>query len=207
MAEKQYVNKVVYGTKEDGSENTLIDLSKDTVDSAHLLVGYSAHDKTGAIINGAAKIGVDTSEDTVSEHDLYSGITAHNLHGERIIGQYHLKSAMVKTNDTENYTATQLSMVCPYKPSAISVHYIGSGLIANQVLDLVAWNDTSGITPYYCGHSLNARNGSYYTILSTQILLSSAPDKFTWDGDKVYIKSPDNTHCFRNGTYRIMAYR
>ncbi|MCI6366990.1 MAG: hypothetical protein MR911_10920 [Spirochaetia bacterium] len=173
MAENQYVNKVVYGTKEDGSENTLIDLSKDTVDSAHLLEGYSAHDKTG----------------------------------EQIIGQYHLKSAMVKTNDTENYTATQLSMACPYKPSAISVHYIGSGLIANQVLDLVAWNDTSGITPYYCGHSLNARNGSYYSILSTQILLSSAPDKFTWDGEKVYIKSPDSTHCFRNGTYRIMAYR
>lgn len=108
MAENQYVNKVTYGTNEDGTENILIDLSKDTVDSAHLAEGYVAHDKTGAIINGTAKIGegsvditengtydvkqyaeanvnvpigVDTSEDTVTEYDLYYGKTAHNASG------------------------------------------------------------------------------------------------------------------------------
>lgn len=234
MAENQYVNKVTYGTNEDGTENVLIDLSKDTVDSAHLAEGYAAHDKTGAIINGAAKIGegtvniikngtydvkqyaeanvnvpigVDTSEDTVTTYDLYSGITAHNAVGKKIIGQYKLNSMLLKTSDTENYTSTQLSMECPYSPSAVSVHYIGSGLVANQVLDLVAWNSKSGMTPYYCGHSLNARNNSYYTILSTQILLTSAPDKFTWDGKKVYIKSPDSKHGFKNGTYRMIVYR
>lgn len=52
MAENQYVNKVTYGTKEDGTENVLIDLSQDTVDSAHLVEGYTVHDKTGAIISG-----------------------------------------------------------------------------------------------------------------------------------------------------------
>lgn len=39
-------NKIVYGG------NTLIDLTEDTVDSAHLLTGYTAHGKDGNIVNG-----------------------------------------------------------------------------------------------------------------------------------------------------------
>ena len=42
----QYKNKVVFG------EDTLIDISGDTVDAAHLLSGYTAHDKSGAPITG-----------------------------------------------------------------------------------------------------------------------------------------------------------
>lgn len=41
------INKVVY----DG--NTLIDLTGDTVDASNLLVGYTAHDRSGALIQGA----------------------------------------------------------------------------------------------------------------------------------------------------------
>lgn len=43
------VNKVVYGKK------TLIDLTNDTVMASALLSGYTAHDKTGAVITGSAK--------------------------------------------------------------------------------------------------------------------------------------------------------
>lgn len=41
------VNKVVF------DNNTLIDLTSDTVDASHLLSGYSAHDKSGTSINGS----------------------------------------------------------------------------------------------------------------------------------------------------------
>lgn len=43
-------NKITYG------ENTLIDLTEDTVTPDKLIYGYTAHDKTGAIIVGTNKI-------------------------------------------------------------------------------------------------------------------------------------------------------
>ena len=46
MANNQYVNKVVFGN------DTLIDLSGDTVYVGALLSGYTAHDASGAPING-----------------------------------------------------------------------------------------------------------------------------------------------------------
>ena len=46
MANNQYVNKVVFG------DETLIDLSSDTITAGALLQGYTAHDQTGALITG-----------------------------------------------------------------------------------------------------------------------------------------------------------
>ena len=46
MANNPYVNKVVYGG------TTLIDLTSDTVDAAHLAQGYTAHDRSGAAVTG-----------------------------------------------------------------------------------------------------------------------------------------------------------
>lgn len=46
------VNKIIYGG------NTLVDLSSDTVTADKLAAGYTAHDKTGAVITGAAKSSV-----------------------------------------------------------------------------------------------------------------------------------------------------
>lgn len=46
-----YVNKVV------ANGVTKLDLSADTVDAAHLLSGYTAHDRTGAAITGTATAG------------------------------------------------------------------------------------------------------------------------------------------------------
>ena len=46
MANNPYVNKIIY----DGS--TLIDLTSDTVTPETLLQGFTAHDKSGALITG-----------------------------------------------------------------------------------------------------------------------------------------------------------
>ena len=43
----QYNNKVVLGNE------TLIDISSDTVDAAHLVSGYTAHNAAGAPITGS----------------------------------------------------------------------------------------------------------------------------------------------------------
>lgn len=46
MANNQYVNKIIYG------DQTLIDLTSDTVAANKMLSGYTAHDKSGAAITG-----------------------------------------------------------------------------------------------------------------------------------------------------------
>lgn len=53
MANNPYVNKVQFGNQ------TLIDLTSDTVTADKLMQGYTAHDRTGAIITGTATGGID----------------------------------------------------------------------------------------------------------------------------------------------------
>lgn len=53
MANNPYVNKVQYGN------TTLIDLTSDTVTADKLVQGYTAHDRTGALITGTATGGID----------------------------------------------------------------------------------------------------------------------------------------------------
>lgn len=47
------INKVQYGN------TTLIDLTSDTVTADKLMQGYTAHDRTGALITGTATGGID----------------------------------------------------------------------------------------------------------------------------------------------------
>lgn len=148
---------------------------------------------------------IDLTADTVSEYSLYKGATAHGANGELITGDYRLVSNMV-SDSSSGCSSTQLVMNCPFEPSAIAVYYLGAGFTSNLVMDLMVWNINSGITGYYCGHSLGSVSSSKYSIQTHQILLSSYPDKFTWDGSKVYIKSPDSTYTFK-GKYRLIAYK
>ena len=53
MANNPYVNKVQYGN------TTLIDLTSDTVTADKLMQGYTAHDRTGALVVGTATGGID----------------------------------------------------------------------------------------------------------------------------------------------------
>ena len=70
-----YISKVVYGNE------TLIDLTSDTVSAAALLSGYTAHGPDGAPISGACTYNVDTSGDTVAVAAVLSGTTFHNAAG------------------------------------------------------------------------------------------------------------------------------
>lgn len=72
-------NKIIY----DG--NTLIDLTADTVDAAHLLNGYTAHDKSGETITGNCTYDSDTSDATVAIAELLLGKTAY-ARGAKLTG-------------------------------------------------------------------------------------------------------------------------
>ncbi|MGM9556543.1 MAG: hypothetical protein ACI3VM_08980 [Oscillospiraceae bacterium] len=72
MAENPYTNKVVLSSGE-----TLIDLSGDTADAAHVLKGSTFHDKSGAPVTGTCEYDSDTTDDTVAPAEILAGKTAH----------------------------------------------------------------------------------------------------------------------------------
>ena len=65
------INKVVFGNQ------TLIDLTSDTITPADLASGVTAHDASGASITGTSTLDSDTSGDTALVGEILSGKTAH----------------------------------------------------------------------------------------------------------------------------------
>lgn len=89
------INKVVY------NNNTLIDLTSDTVTSDSMLENVTAHASTGQKIVGAI---IDLTNDTVSPSTLGKGVTAHDSTGEKIVGT--MESGSGGGIDTSDATAT-----------------------------------------------------------------------------------------------------
>ena len=67
-----YNNKIVLASGE-----VLIDLTGDTVEAAHVLEGFTFHDKSGAPVTGTCTYDSDTSDDTAAVGEILSGKTAH----------------------------------------------------------------------------------------------------------------------------------
>lgn len=73
------INKVVYGS------NTLIDLTADTVTADKLTEGYTAHDKSGALITGTNTNDVNSQDATAAVAEILIGKTAY-ARGSKLTG-------------------------------------------------------------------------------------------------------------------------
>lgn len=93
MATKN-VNKVVYGNK------TLIDLTSDTVTKDKILSGFTAHDKSGAIITGNCDFDVNSTDATVAVAEILDGKTAY-ARGAKLVGTMPNKGAVNGTITTK----------------------------------------------------------------------------------------------------------
>lgn len=79
LPEDSYYSKVVVNGE------TIIDLTADTVDAAHLLTGYTAHDKKGAPITGACTFDANTQDANAAATEILTGKTAY-VKGSKVTG-------------------------------------------------------------------------------------------------------------------------
>ena len=95
----QYVNKVIYGGR------TLIDLTGDTVTASDILVGKTAHHKTGAEVEGTCTYDADTSDATAVAAEILSGKTAYK-NGSKLTGTMPNRGGVTGTISTKAGTYT-----------------------------------------------------------------------------------------------------
>ena len=126
----QYKNKVVY------NGTTLIDLTADTVDAAHMLYGYTAHAKSGAPITGSCTYNADTSDATASQGEILATKTAY-VNGVKLTGN-------MPNNGANNVTITGTSGT-----TIPAGYYDGSGkaqIDSTSATNLIANNIRQGVT-------------------------------------------------------------
>ena len=127
-----YNNKVVLASGE-----VLIDLTGDTVDAAHVLNGFTFHDKSGAPVTGTCTYDSDTSDDTAAVGEILSGKTA------------HARGALL-TGTMPNNGAQMGSIITKTQEVIIAQGYHdGSGkvsILADEQAKLIPRNIREGIT-------------------------------------------------------------
>lgn len=124
------VNKIIYGNA------TLIDLTSDTVDTTNLLSGFTAHDRSGAIITGECEYDADTSDADASASEILSGKIAY-ANGNRLVGTMTNNGAI-----QGNITTKAQQYPIP------SGYHDGSGYVqidSNEQAKIIASNIKSGV--------------------------------------------------------------
>lgn len=157
----EYVNKVVLSSGE-----TLIDLSGDTADAAHVLKGSTFHDKSGAPKTGTCTYDSDTSDDTVAAAEMLVGKTAH-ARGVKITGTMPNNGAVsgsIATKDGQ-YTIPQ-----GFHDGSGKV-----GIASAEKAKLIPGNIKSGVqvlgvTGSYGGESINAQTKSVTPSFTQQVV-------------------------------------
>ena len=127
-----YNNKIVLASGE-----VLIDLTGDTVEAAHVLDGFTFHDKSGAPVTGTCTYDSDTSDDTAAVGEILSGKTAH-ARGALLTGTMPNNGAQMGSIDTK---AQEVTIAQGY--------HDGSGKVsisADEQAKLIPNNIREGIT-------------------------------------------------------------
>jgi len=155
------INKIIYGG------NTLIDLTADTVDAAHLLSGYTAHANSGDVITGACEFDSDTSDDTVQVSEILYGKTAH-ARGVQLTGTMANNGSVTGTISTKagEYTVPQ-----GYHDGSGKV-----GISSTEQAKIIAANIKSGVsilgvTGSYAGEAVSAQAKSATPTTAQQTIL------------------------------------
>lgn len=158
------INKVIYGN------DTLIDLTADTITPSDLASGVTAHDASGAVITGTSTKDSDTSADTALVGEILSGKTAH-ARGTLLTGTMPNNGSVsgIITTKAQEYSIAQ-------------GYHDGSGkvkidtteqakIIAENIKDGV---QILGVTGTYTGEGITAQTKSATPYTTAQTILPDA---------------------------------
>lgn len=126
-----YVSKVIYGNE------TIMDISDDTVIASALLSGYTAHDGSGAPITGTCMFDANTKDATALVGEILYGKTAYK-NGTKLTG------TMPNIGKQTSYLSSASASVAIQQG-----YHDGSGTVALSTADktaLVSSNIREGVT-------------------------------------------------------------
>lgn len=155
------INKVIYGGE------TLIDLTGDTVDAAHVLSGYKAHDKSGASITGTCTYDSNTTDATAGVAEILLNKTA-----------YVNKSKLTGTMPNNGSVTGTISRKADEYTVPLGYHD-GSGKVSissTEQAKIIAGNIKSGVsilgvTGTYSGEAVTAAAVSITPYTTAQTIL------------------------------------
>lgn len=127
----QYINKVIVNGQ------TKMDLTSDTVDAAHLLSGYTAHDKSGAPVEGTCTFDANTQDANATAPEILSGKTAY-AKGNKLTGSMPNKGSVAGHITS---VGTPYTIPMGYHDGAGTV-----GIDSTEAAKLVPENIREGIT-------------------------------------------------------------
>lgn len=178
------INKVVFGNQ------TLIDLTADTITPADLASGVTAHDASGASITGTSTLDSDTSDDTALVGEILSGKTAH-ARGAQLTGTMPNRGAI----DVDITTVNQ-------SVSVPQGYHDGSGTVqidSTEQAKIIPGNIKDGVSVLgvlgtYTGEGVTAqvKNATPYT--TAQVILPDSGYDYLSEVDVAaisYVETPN----------------
>lgn len=141
------INKVIFGNE------TLIDLTSDTVTAADLVSGVTAHDASGAVITGTNTKDSDTSGDTAQVGEILAGKTAH-ARGSQLTGTMPNRGSIDEDITT---VSQQVTVAQGYHDGSGHVQIDATEqakIIASNIKDGV---NILGVTGTYTGEGVTAQ--------------------------------------------------
>ena len=155
------INKIIFGNE------TLIDLTSDTVDVDHLLSGRTAHDKTGEIITGTCTYDADTSDATATADEILTTKSAY-VNGSKINGAMPNRGGV---------TGSISDKTVPY--AIQNGYHDGSGEVgidSTEAAKIIPGNIKSGVeilgvTGEYTGEAIYAQSKTATPYTTQQVIL------------------------------------
>lgn len=161
MANNTYINKVIYGN------DTLIDLTADTITASDLLSGKTAHDKSGATITGSCTFDADTSDADATASEILNTKTAY-VNGSKVTGSMPNRGAVTGSIST---VAGTYSIQNGYHDGSGTV-----GIDSTEQAKIIAGNikdgvEILGVTGTYTGEGVSAQAKTATPYTTQQVIL------------------------------------